>query len=88
MQSLQILKDNGSNGYLVGNSLTFADIGLLEALLAIKDYYEPEVFEDFPEIEVMNDEFVHFGVNVWVKILSMISDGHGWHCTMFNFQSC
>lgn len=48
----QILKDNGSNGYLVGNSLTFADIGLLEALLAIKDYYEPEVFEDFPEIEM------------------------------------
>ena len=52
-RSLQILKNNGSNGYLVGDSLTFADIGLLEVLLTIKDYYEPEVFEDFPEIEVM-----------------------------------
>ena len=49
----QILLKNGSNGYLVGESLTFADLGLLEVLLYVKDYYESAVFEAFPNVLVI-----------------------------------
>jgi len=46
----KVLVDNGTSGYLVGSSLTLADLGLLEVLLATKDFFGLEVFKDYPGI--------------------------------------
>lgn len=46
----KILKENGSNGYLVGNSLSLADIGLLEPLLWVEELCAQDEFNAYPEI--------------------------------------
>lgn len=46
----KLLKDNHSTGYFVGNSLTLADIGVLEPILASIDYFGKEVLNDYPEV--------------------------------------
>ena len=48
----QALEDNGS-GYLVGNSLTLADLGLLECLFNLEDYFGAEYLEDYPLLVVI-----------------------------------
>jgi hypothetical protein len=45
------LKENGSNGHLVGNKLTLADIGLLEGLLWVEELIADEL-KPFPELKV------------------------------------
>ena len=49
---LQILRENGNNGHLVGNALTLADLGLLEVLLYLKDYYDEGVLKDYHATQV------------------------------------
>ncbi|XP_067674415.1 glutathione S-transferase 3-like, partial [Haliotis asinina] len=46
----KVLKENGS-GFLVGNSLTLADIGLLEPILSVLDYYGEEALKDYPSLQ-------------------------------------
>ena len=50
--SLQVLIENGSNGYLVGSKLTLADICLLEPLLWIEELLSDEL-KDYPETQVI-----------------------------------
>jgi hypothetical protein len=47
----KLLEKNGSNGYLVGNSLTLADLGLLEVVLTIEDYIGLEPLSSYPQLE-------------------------------------
>ena len=50
--SSQVAAANGT-GYLVGNSLTVADLSLLEALLAYVEYFGMDIFKDFPAMKVL-----------------------------------
>jgi len=45
------LTDN-KTGYLVGSALTLADVGLMECLLMVVDYFGEEAFHDYPHIKV------------------------------------
>ena len=47
----KLLEKNGSNGFLVGSSLTLADLGLLEVILTIEDYMGLEPLSPYPQIE-------------------------------------
>ncbi|XP_071113664.1 glutathione S-transferase 3-like [Haliotis cracherodii] len=44
------VKENGS-AFLVGGRLTLADIGLLEPILTILDYYGEEALKDYPSLQ-------------------------------------
>jgi len=44
------LLGNNSNGFLVGDSLSLADLGLLEVLLAIVDYWNEEPLQSYPDV--------------------------------------
>ncbi len=46
------LVTNGSNGFLVGNRLSLADLALLEDVLLIEEYYGSEEFNDYPQLQV------------------------------------
>ncbi|ESO92139.1 hypothetical protein LOTGIDRAFT_233205 [Lottia gigantea] len=46
----KILEDNGS-GYLYGKSVTLADLGLLEALLMVHEYFGTSSMEAFPAVQ-------------------------------------
>jgi Glutathione S-transferase, C-terminal domain len=48
---IQLLGES-SSGYLVGDSATLADVGLLEFLLAVFDYFEADVMQDYPHLRV------------------------------------
>jgi hypothetical protein len=43
------LRENGSNGFLVGSQLTLADVGLLEPLLSIEELMGLQELEAYPE---------------------------------------
>ena len=45
------LANNGSNGHLVGNKLTLADIGLLEVILLVNELLGPQELEPYPSIQ-------------------------------------
>ena len=45
------MKDNGSNGYLVGSKLTLADIGLFEVLLWVEELTVDEL-QSYSELQV------------------------------------
>jgi len=45
----KVLSENGS-GYLVGSSLTIADLGLFDVLQATVDYFTEERFKEFPAV--------------------------------------
>ena len=47
----QVLGETDS-GYLVGTSLSIADLGLLEVLLSVVDYLGIGTFSGFPNIKV------------------------------------
>ena len=47
-----ILVENGSNGHLVGNNLTLADLGLFEVIYTIEEYIGTDVFKPYPQIEL------------------------------------
>nr|QUF59391.1 glutathione S-transferase GSTA1/2 [Brachionus angularis] len=47
----QVLKENGSNGFLVGSSLSLADLGLLEPVLTIAELLGEDELKPYPEIE-------------------------------------
>lgn len=47
----KIIVKNGGNGHLVGNSLTLADLGLLEVVLTIEDYMGDDPLLPYPQIE-------------------------------------
>ena len=47
----QALVDNGT-GYLVGDSITLADLGLLEPLLNMEDYLGAQHLDDYPALKV------------------------------------
>ena len=49
---LKALQDNGT-GYLVGNSITMADLGLLEPLLNMEDYLGLEHLEGYSALQVI-----------------------------------
>ncbi len=49
--SLQELGSGGS-GYLVGDSCSLADVGLLELVLAVQDYYLPEELAQYQHVQV------------------------------------
>jgi len=44
------LLSNSSTGFLVGDSLSLADLGLLEVLLAVVDYWNEEQLQDYPAV--------------------------------------
>ena len=46
-----ILVDNGSNGHLVGKSLSLADLGLFEVIFTIEEYLGVDVLKSYPQIE-------------------------------------
>jgi len=46
------LKNNGSNGFLVNNSLSLADIGLLECVLLCDELIGKDCLKPYPEVEV------------------------------------
>ena len=63
----KLLLGGGEQDYLVGGSLTIADLGLLEVLLAIIDYHGKEVFEKYKGIEkflakISTEKFYQFYV--------------------------
>ena len=47
----QALADNGGV-YLVGDSLTLADLGLFESLMNVDDYFGPGHLDDYPLLMV------------------------------------
>jgi hypothetical protein len=49
------LKENGSNGYLVGKRLSLADISLLEGILSVEELLGHQELEPYPEIQVKYD---------------------------------
>ena len=50
--NLKILISNGSNGFLSGDKITLADIGLFEVILMIEELMDADVLDDYPEIKV------------------------------------
>ncbi|XP_005112479.2 glutathione S-transferase-like [Aplysia californica] len=61
----KVASENGT-GYLVGDSLTIADLSVLEGLLTFTEYFGKEIFEGFPALEVnnaMNPEMSLVGEN-------------------------
>ena len=57
------LKENGSNGHLVGENLTsLADIGLLEVLLELEDWAKDigsnASLQSYPNIQVIANDFL------------------------------
>jgi hypothetical protein len=46
------LKENGSNGFLVGKRLSLADLSLLECILTVEELLGPQELQPYPEIEV------------------------------------
>ena len=49
--------EKSSSGFLVGEKLTLADLGLMEALLAIADYFGAAKLADYPLIKVRLDRY-------------------------------
>ena len=47
----QALADNGG-AYLVGSSLTLADLGLFESLINVEDYFGAQHLDDYPLLMV------------------------------------
>ena len=47
----RVLKENGSNGFLVGSKLSLADIGLLEPVLSVEELLGEKELEAYPEIQ-------------------------------------
>ncbi|ESO08984.1 hypothetical protein HELRODRAFT_168913 [Helobdella robusta] len=47
----KVLKENGSSGYLVGSTMTLADLSLLEVVLMAGDYYGEAAFDSYPELK-------------------------------------
>ena len=43
------------SGFLVGNRLSLADVGLLESLLMTVDYFGDETFQGHPHLKVSGD---------------------------------
>jgi len=50
----KVLKSNGFNGFLVGNKLSLADIGLLECVLLCDELIGADSLKLYPEVEVWN----------------------------------
>nr|AYN44493.1 glutathione S-transferase A1 [Brachionus rotundiformis] len=46
-----ILSRNGSNGHLVGSTLSLADLGLLEVVLSIEELLSEDELKPYPEIQ-------------------------------------
>ena len=57
----RVLKENGSNGFLVGSKLTLADIGLLEPLLWVEEFLNSQL-ETYPEIQVRIEYILNFNI--------------------------
>jgi len=47
----KVLSESQS-GYLVGNTLSLADVGLLECLLMTVDYFQEEPLQQHPHVKV------------------------------------
>ena len=50
------MKENGSNGFLVGSKLSLADIGLFENILSIDELIGLDYLEPYPEILVIENQ--------------------------------
>ncbi|XP_067674414.1 glutathione S-transferase 3-like [Haliotis asinina] len=46
----KVLKENGT-GFLIGDRVSLADVGLLEPILTIIDYYGIEALKDYPSLQ-------------------------------------
>ncbi|XP_067675778.1 glutathione S-transferase 3-like [Haliotis asinina] len=53
----QALKKNGT-GFLVGNSMTLADVGLIEVLLIVTEYFGEESLSDYPSLKAFKSMMV------------------------------
>ncbi|XP_067675777.1 glutathione S-transferase 3-like [Haliotis asinina] len=53
----QALKKNGT-GFLVGDSLSLADIGLIEVLLSVTEYFGEETLSDYPSLKAFKSMMV------------------------------
>ena len=49
----QIL-ESSSGKYLTGDNMTFADLGLLEVLLLLVEFFGMESFDMYPKLKVMS----------------------------------
>jgi len=49
----KVLKENGSNGHLVGSKLSLADISLFEILLLVEEFFGLNEFDQYPELKVI-----------------------------------
>jgi len=64
------LLSNSSSGFLVGDSLSLADLGLLEVLLFIVDYWNEEKLQAYPDVLkfyrklTSHEKVVHYIKNV------------------------
>ena len=47
------LKENGSNGFLVGRKLSLADIGLVEVILTVDELLGNDQLNHYDEIKVI-----------------------------------
>ena len=50
---LKTLKENGSNGFLVGSKLSMADVGLFEVILTVEELMGIQELNDYPNIQVI-----------------------------------
>ncbi|XP_067675776.1 glutathione S-transferase 3-like [Haliotis asinina] len=53
----QALKKNGT-GFLVGESMSLADIGLIEVLLSVTEYFGEETLSDYPSLKAFKSMMV------------------------------
>ncbi|XP_046572553.1 glutathione S-transferase A4-like [Haliotis rubra] len=53
----QVLKKNGT-GFLVGDSMSLADIGLIEVLLSVTEYFGEETLSDYPSLKAFKSMMV------------------------------
>jgi len=53
----KLLADS-SSGFLVGDSLSLADLGLFEVILAILDYWPEDVLREYPHLLTFRDKLM------------------------------
>ncbi|XP_048240316.1 glutathione S-transferase 3-like [Haliotis rufescens] len=53
----QALKKNGT-GFLVGSAMSLADVGLIEALLSVTEYFGEDTLSDYPSLKAFNTMMV------------------------------
>lgn len=59
------MKKNGT-GFLVGSAMSLADVGLIEALLSVTEYFGDDTLSDYPSLKVSE----RFGFRAFISVIS------------------